>query len=283
MEINIGLSPCPNDIFIFDALLHERIPLQGLRFRPVIEDVEQLNQKALQGTLDISKLSYHVIGKTLASYQILDSGSALGYNNGPILVSLPGHKACDKKELRIAIPGEETTANLLLGIFYPQATKKTAFLFSDIADLVVQGEQDAGLLIHESRFTYKKKGLIALDDLGAKWEAHEHLPIPLGGIAIKRSMPAEVITLVNELIRQSIEYAMQHPDVVAPAIHHYAQEKDKTVIQQHISMFVNNFSLSLGALGRESISRLFFRAREAALIPPYNADRLFSNQVNSKL
>ncbi len=275
MELSIGLSPCPNDIFMFEALLSRRIHSGDIRFRPVIEDVEQLNQKALQGELDISKLSYHVIGKTLETYQILDSGSALGYHNGPILVSAKKTDPSSIHKLRIAIPGHHTTANLLLGIFHPAATKKTAYLFSDIEDVVLRGEQDAGLLIHESRFTYEKKGLTAIEDLGSLWEKTQHMPIPLGGIAIKRDIPKEVSRKVNELIRKSIVFAIENPDIVASSIRAYAQEKDDSIIKQHIGMFVNDFSLSLGEKGRGSIKQLFDLAYEKGMIPAFQKNTLF--------
>jgi 1,4-dihydroxy-6-naphthoate synthase len=265
VDFSIGFSPCPNDCFIFDALIHNKIPLNGYRFTPVMEDVESLNQRALawekqpNRALPICKLSYHTLMHTHGAYRLLDSGSALGRGCGPLIVCKAGvgTRLQDRKHLSIAIPGEHTTANLLLKLFFPGWAKTKIMLFSDIEDAVASGMVDAGLIIHENRFTYAQKGLMALADLGTVWENNTKLPIPLGCIAIRSDLAEEHGAAVNRLIRSSVAYAFNHPEEAMPFVREHAQNMDPKVMKSHIDLYVNNYSLSLGEEGSESVQNMF--------------------------
>lgn len=267
MKLSIGFSPCPNDTFIFDALIHNRIDLDGLKFEPVLADVEELNQRAFRADLDITKLSYHALAHLSNEYQLLDSGSALGRNCGPLLIARNAIAPEQISDLRIAIPGKYTTANFLLGIAFPTAQNKEEYLFSDIEEAVVQGNVDAGLIIHENRFTYQEKGLVKLIDLGEYWERTTGKPIPLGGIAIKRSLSPDVKEKVNRLIRESVAYAFKHPEASRDYVRAHAQEMDPAVMQQHIDLYVNDFSVALGEEGRQAVTYLFEQARARKIVP----------------
>src|SRR5450759_4201022 len=189
MKLTLGFSPCPNDTFIFDAMVHDRIDTEGLEFDYFLADVELLNRKALASEVDITKISYHAYAYVAENYMILDSGSALGQGKGPLLISKRRINPADISEVRIAIPGKFTTANLLFSIFWPEATNKTEYLFSDIEDALLKDKTDAGLIIHETRFTYVQKGLHKIADMGEYWERLTGLPIPLGGVVINRNIP----------------------------------------------------------------------------------------------
>ena len=197
MKLTLGFSPCPNDTFIFDALVHHKIDVEGLDFEVVLADVEELNKKAFKQELDITKMSYHAYGYLTDSYVLLDAGSALGEGCGPILVAHPDMKTLDLSTSKFAIPGKYTTANFLLSIAHPEMINKTEMLFSDIESAVLDRKVDAGLIIHENRFTYQEKGLVKLLDLGEYWEKETGKLIPLGGITIKRDLPKEVILKIN--------------------------------------------------------------------------------------
>ncbi|MDR0954466.1 MAG: 1,4-dihydroxy-6-naphthoate synthase [Rikenellaceae bacterium] len=254
--LKIHISTCPNDTFMFDALLHHRIDTEGLEFETHLADIEALNDSALQGVADITKCSYAVVPALLARYQILNSGSALGRGNGPLLVS---RKPLDKQSLsglRVAIPGERTTANLLLQKLFPEATDKQVMLFSDIIPAIARGEVDAGVLIHEGRFLYREKGLSLIADLGLEWEAHCGLPLPLGAIAVRRTLPEALKKRIDSLLSQSVRYAFSHPEASRAFVKQHAQELDDTVIQSHISLFVNDFSIDLGPEGRHAVTQL---------------------------
>lgn len=262
---SVGFSPCPNDCFIFDALVHEKIPLDGYRFIPVMEDVESLNRRALgQETqpdlaLPICKLSYHTLLHTHGAYRLLDAGSALGRGCGPLIVCKAGAgiRLHDRNRLSIAIPGEYTTANLLLNRFYPGWAKTQIMLFSDIEDAVANGRVDAGLIIHENRFTYAQKGLVALADLGTVWEQTTNLPIPLGCIAIRSDLAEAHGADINRLIRDSVAYAFNHPEEPMAFVRDHAQSMDAQVMKAHIDLYVNNYTLSLGEEGTGSVKNLF--------------------------
>ena len=270
MQISIGYSTCPNDTFVFDAMVHQKVDTEGLEFLPFLGDVEELNKKAFNNELDITKLSYHAYAYLSDDYLILDSGSALGDNNGPLLLSRVKINPNEINDLTIAIPGKYTTANLLFGIAYPGAKNKKEYLFSDIEEAVLSGEVDAGLAIHENRFTYEKKGLKKILDLGEFWQDLSGQPIPLGGIVVKRSMAKNDILKINRVLRRSIEFAFKYPARVMPYVKQFAQEMDEEIMLKHIKLYVNNFSLDLGKEGKTAIRQLYDFAEGKALIPALN-------------
>ena len=254
--IKIGFSPCPNDTFIFDALIHGRIDTGDLKFEAVMADVEELNRMALNGDLEITKLSFHAFAHVLDTYQMLPSGSALGRGVGPLLISKKKLNLEQAADVKIAIPGKFTTAVFLLKMFLPQNNDLHEMLFSDIEDAVLSGAVDAGLIIHENRFTYESKGLFKIADMGELWENSTGLPIPLGGIAIRRDMDMELRTQISAMLRKSIEHAYANPDQALPYIRKHAQEMDLDVLKKHIDLYVNDFSLDLGREGRTAVSKL---------------------------
>jgi 1,4-dihydroxy-6-naphthoate synthase len=267
MKLTLGFSPCPNDTFIFDAIVNGRIDNEGLEFDFLIADVEELNRQALSGTIDITKLSIHAYAFAADNYLILDSGSALGYGNGPLLISKNKLDTSELVNARIAIPGKYTTANLLLSIAWPEAVNKTEYLFSDITDALLREEVDAGLIIHETRFTYHKKGLTKIADLGDYWEKLTNLPVPLGTIAINRRIPFETVVKVNRIIRRSIDYAYKNPAASHDFIMSNAKDTDSRVINDHIKLYVNKYSMDLAYEGKKAISELFRIAFGKKVIP----------------
>jgi 1,4-dihydroxy-6-naphthoate synthase len=269
MTLSLGFSPCPNDCFMFDAIVNRRIDLEGLEFSVRLADVEALNRSAFAGDTDVTKLSYHAYAFCIDDYVLLDAGSALGRNCGPLLIS---KRAIATKEvaagaLRIAIPGKYTTANFLLGLAFPQAQDKTALVFSAIETALLDEQFDAGLIIHENRFTYETKGLKKIIDLGEYWEAETGAPIPLGGIVIKRSLPDEVKARVNRVLRRSVEYAFSHRNASLDYVRAHAQEMDEDVMYRHIDLYVNEYSVDLGVEGRRAVELLFERAAATGIIP----------------
>jgi 5,8-dihydroxy-2-naphthoate synthase len=273
MKLSLGFSPCPNDCFIFDAIVNRRIDLEGLEFAVHLADVEELNAAALAGQAQITKLSYHAYAFCADRYVLLDAGSALGRNCGPLLIS---RRAISKDEvaaggLRIAIPGRYTTANFLLGLAFPRAQDKTELLFSAIEGALLNGDFDAGLIIHENRFTYEAKGLEKIVDLGEFWESETGAPIPLGGIVASRALPDEVNRAVNRVVRRSVQYAFAHRDASLPFVRRHAQEMSEEVMYRHIDLYVNEFSVDLGVEGRRAVALLFDRARAEGIIPTTNA------------
>lgn len=273
--ITLGFSPCPNDTFIFDALVNQKIHTRGLSFDVVLEDVETLNQWALAGKLDVTKLSYATLLRVHAQYALLHSGSALGNGVGPILVAKEQLPLEQIDTYRIAIPGTHTTANLLLTLAFPQATNKTEVLFSEIEQRVLSGEFDAGLLIHESRFTYDSKGLHRLIDLGDWWETETGAAIPLGGIAARRDLSPELVRTIDELIRESVLYAWRQYPELAPYVVSHAQEMDTDVMRKHIDLYVNEYTTDLGPVGEQAIKTLFQKAAAAKLIPEQAVSTIF--------
>ena len=278
MKLSLGFSPCPNDCFMFDAIVNKRIDLEGLEFAERLADVEALNQAAFAGEADVTKLSYHAYAYCAATYVLLDAGSALGRNCGPLLIS---KRAVSKEEvaagtLRIAIPGRYTTANFLLGLAFPAATNKTPLVFSAIESALLNDEYDAGLIIHENRFTYQSKGLKKIVDLGEFWESETGAPIPLGGIVIHRALPDEVKQAVNRVLRRSVEYALANRAASLPYVRQHAQEMSDDVMYKHIDLYVNEYSVDLGADGRRAVELLFERGRTAGLISPTARDLFVS-------
>lgn len=274
MKLTLGFSPCPNDTFIFEAMVHGRIDTEGLEFDWFLADVEELNRRAIEGSVDITKMSFHAYARAAARYLILDAGSALGRGNGPLVISSRTLRPDALDDALIAIPGRYTTANLLFSIFWPAASRKREYLFSDIPGAVLSGEVDAGLIIHETRFTYQALGLKKVADTGERWEELTGLPIPLGGIVVNRAVDEVTAAKVNRAVRRSIEYARSNPDDSAEFIRNNARETDAAVTREHIELFVNSFSLSLGQEGRAAIERLFSVATEKGVIDPL-PDRKF--------
>jgi 1,4-dihydroxy-6-naphthoate synthase len=268
MKLSLGFSPCPNDCFIFDAIVNRRIDLEGLEFSVRLADVEALNKAAFEGETDVTKLSYHAFAYCTANYVLLDAGSALGRNCGPLLIS---KRQISKDEvaagrLRIAIPGVYTTANFLLGLAFPEARNKTPLLFSAIEPALLNDEFDAGLIIHENRFTYQAKGLKKIIDLGEFWDAETGAPIPLGGIVVRRGLPDAVKHAVNRVLRSSVEYAFAHREASLPFVREHAQEMSEDVMYRHIDLYVNEYSVDLGSEGRRAVQLLFERAQAAGII-----------------
>lgn len=269
MKLSLGFSPCPNDTFIFDALIHHKIDTEGLEFELVMEDVETLNQKAFRAELDITKLSFHAFAHVISEYVLLDSGAALGFGVGPLLISKSANaleQIRQNSALQIGIPGRYTTANFLLGIAFPALQHKQEMLFSDIEDALIQDRIDLGLIIHENRFTYQDKGLHKIVDLGEYWENLTDMPIPLGGIVMKRSHAPELQQQVNRLIRKSVAYAFENPESGLGFIRAHAQEMSEEVMYQHINLYVNEYSLDLGEKGRSAVRVLFDHAVKQGLI-----------------
>ena len=270
MELQLGFSPCPNDTFIFDAMLHGKIDTEGITFIPVIEDVETLNQQALQQALAITKLSYHAFAHLVDKYILLDAGSALGFGVGPLLISKNKIENIEDNiaNLRIGIPGKLTTANFLLNIAFPQAQQKVEMVFSDIENALIKEEIDLGLIIHENRFTYAAKGLHKVIDLGSFWEQKTGSAIPLGGIVMSRKYDKETINKVNRIMARSVEFAMKNPLSSAAFVKQHAQEMEESVMVQHIQLYVNKYSLNLGVEGRKAVSTLLESAVAQGLILP---------------
>jgi 1,4-dihydroxy-6-naphthoate synthase len=256
MHFSLGFSPCPNDTFIFDALVNNKIDTKGFSFDAQLEDVETLNNWALQGKLMVTKLSFAVYLKVKEQYELLNSGSALGRGCGPLLIAKKHIAAEDIPHLRIAIPGEHTTANLLFSIAYPEAKNKQVMLFSEIENAVLNGTVDAGVIIHENRFTYQQKGLVKLMDMGEYWEKTTGSPIPLGGIFIRKDVPADIRLQVDQLIHDSLEHAYIEYPKLSDYVKAHAQEMEEQVMRQHIDLYVNDFSLDLGQEGKAAVDRL---------------------------
>jgi 1,4-dihydroxy-6-naphthoate synthase len=257
MKLTLGFSPCPNDTFIFDALVNKKIDTGDVEFDIMLEDVETLNQWAIEGKLDVTKLSFPAFFKTIDEYVLLNAGSALGKGVGPLLISTKQMPLSEIANLNIAIPGINTTANLLLSFAFPEAKKREPMLFSEIEDAIINGKTAFGVIIHENRFTYQLKGLTKIADLGAFWEQTMHVPIPLGGIAVKRSINNSISIQVNTLIRQSIEYAFQNYPTIPGYVKQHSQVMDEDVMRQHIELYVNKYSNDLGNEGKNAIHVLY--------------------------
>ncbi len=255
MKLSLNISPCPNDTFMFDAIVNGRIDTAPFEIEVEYLDIEQLNARVIDDGADISKISYAVLPAIADRYTVLDSGSALGRGNGPLLVS-SGDVDITNPNLRVAVPGLHTTANALMSRLFPHITHKEPMLFSTIADAVASGQVDAGVLIHEGRFTYAERGLHLVADLGVEWERATELPLPLGAIVASRRLSPEMVARFEELLRQSVAYAFAHPAVSRAYIKEHAQEMADDVIDSHIALFVNEFSLSLGYEGRRAVETL---------------------------
>ena len=274
--LTLGYSPCPNDTYIFAALVHGKVAIPGVVVRERLEDVETLNRLAQEVALDITKVSYHAAGLLRERYALLRSGGALGRGCGPLIVALPGTTLDDVRRGTIAIPGRLTTAGLLLRLFDPRMQGAVVMTFDRIMQAVAAGRVTAGLIIHESRFTYPRYGLEQLVDLGEWWERHSGLPVPLGGIMALRTLGPDRIRSVEEAIRESLRYARGHEDEVLAYCRLHSQEMDETVMRSHIGLYVNDFTRDLGSEGTEAVLRLFREAEERGILPPF-AGPLFAD------
>lgn len=268
MAYTLGFSTCPNDTFIFDAMVNGKIDTEGLSFEPVLADVEQLNQKALNESIDITKLSYFAFGQLSDRYVLLTSGSALGNNCGPLVIAHenvtdPWREIVSR---RIAIPGHNTTANFLFSYAFPDVTDKHAMLFSEIEDAVLTHRTDWGVIIHENRFTYQQKGLKKVIDLGEYWEHNTGHPIPLGGIAVNRNIPEQEQQKINRVLQRSVRFAFDHPESATDYVKRHAQEMDEEVMYKHINLYVNSYTEELGEKGRKAVESMFDKACKHGLI-----------------
>ncbi len=258
MKLSLAFSPCPNDTFIIDALVNKKIDTEDLDFEVYLEDVQTLNQWAIEGKMDISKISYGVLPLIIQQYNLLNSGGALGKGVGPLLISKTPVQQLENEisRLQVAIPGKNTTAHLLFSLAFPQANHKTFMVFNQVEEAVLKGEVDAGVIIHENRFTYQQKGLVKLIDLGSYWEDKTGAPIPLGGIVIKNNLPLSLQQKVDRLIRKSVEYAFANYPNLTDYVKMHSQEMDETVMRKHIDLYVNNYSIDLGEEGKIAIETL---------------------------
>lgn len=255
---SLGFSPCPNDTFMFDALVNGRIDTNGLTFDVRLADIETLNQLAIKSELDITKISFGVYTQIQDTYELLTAGSALGIGVGPLFISKKQFSNPQKDIRTVAIPGKNTTAYFLFKMFYPELSKKTKELvFSDIEKAILDGDVDAGVIIHENRFTYELRGLKKISDLGELWENKTGQPIPLGGIAVKRSIDENIKQKINKLVRASVEYAFSNPNASCEYVKINAQEMSEEVRKKHIQLYVNNFSIDIGEIGKNAILKFF--------------------------
>jgi len=276
MKYTLGFSPCPNDTFIFDALVNHKIDTEGFEFDVVLEDVQTLNQWAIDGKLDFSKISYGVLPIVTDEYGVLESGGALGKGVGPLLItSSHNFQKKEIEEMTVAIPGKNTTAHLLFSYAYPQVKEKKFMIFHEIEEAVMSGKVDAGVIIHENRFTYQLKGLKKIKDLGEYWEENIKAPIPLGGIVGKRSIDKSILLKVNQLIRKSLEYSFEQYPTISNYIKCNAQEMEESVMRQHIDLYVNNYSLELGHVGRKAVKKLLDVYENITKTRPVNKEEIF--------
>jgi 1,4-dihydroxy-6-naphthoate synthase len=266
MKLTLGFSPCPNDTFIFDAMVNGKVDTKGIEFDYALEDVETLNHWASEGKLDVTKLSYNTFLHTVDQYALLHSGSALGKGVGPLLVAREDLDLSKLSSYRIAIPGVQTTANLLFTLAFPEATNKEELVFHEIEASVLNGHYDAGLIIHESRFTYQQKGLKKLMDMGDWWESTMNAPIPLGGIVIKRSLGSELAASVDQIIKESLQYAWANYPALPPFVIDHSQDMAEEVMRNHIQLYVNDYTNELGEEGTRAIAALLDQAIKANLI-----------------
>jgi 1,4-dihydroxy-6-naphthoate synthase len=277
MQLSLAFSPCPNDTYIFDAMVHHRVDTEGLTFDIKLADVEQLNRMVVSGGPDISKISYGLLPRVLSHYRVLVAGGALGRGVGPLLVAAREKRMEDSglETLRIALPGQHTTAHMLFSLAFPQARGKIFMPFHEIEQAVLNGTVDAGVIIHENRFTYADKGLFKWADLGQFWEEHTGNPIPLGGIVMRRDIPTDIMRKVDRVIRRSLEYARAHDPELPEYVRANAQEMDPEVMRKHISLYVNDFSLTLGSEGRAAVWKMLEVASMFTPAPANNAVEVF--------
>jgi len=278
MKLSLAFSPCPNDTFIFDALVNKKIDTEDFEFDVVLDDVQTLNRLALQSKVDVSKISYGVLPLLTESYYLLNSGGALGKGVGPLLIAKNQIALEELSEKRIAIPGENTTAHMLFSLAFPDAKNKVFKIFNEIEDAVLNDEVDAGVIIHENRFTYQTKGLIKLIDLGDYWETQTQLPIPLGGIVAKKNLDISIIKRIDALIKKSVEYSLKNNyQVLSNYVKLHAQEMSEDVMRKHIDLYVNNFSVDLGEAGKKAVLKLMETYnKEFSVVKSFHAENIFT-------
>ena len=269
MKFSLGFSPCPNDTFIFDALVNKKIDTEGLDFEVHLEDVQTLNNFALENRFDFSKISYGVMPLLLETHTLLNSGGAMGNGVGPLLICKDPNITPDEvNHLRIAIPGKNTTAYLLFSYAYPDAKNISFYAFNEIESAVLSGEVDAGVIIHENRFTYAQKGLFQISDLGAEWETKTKSPIALGGIVASNRIPKSIMQQVDQLIAKSVEYAFNNYPAISEYVSCHAEEMSEAVMRQHIDLYVNDFSRDMGDIGKNAIETLVSIYQQMNPTPP---------------
>ncbi|MEZ4829160.1 MAG: 1,4-dihydroxy-6-naphthoate synthase [Bacteroidia bacterium] len=269
MKITLGFSTCPNDTFMFDALVHGKIDTGDIQFEVVLADIFHLNQMALRGELDMVKISYNTYGQVIDQYQLLNAGSALGNQCGPLLISRRplSIKEIAEQNLVVGIPGVNTTANLLLGYYAPQIANKRELIFNEIMPALIEGTIDAGVIIHENRFTYQNFGLRLIQDLGEYWEEKTSLPIPLGAIVAKKSLGEKTIRTLQILMRESVSFAFSHPESSYEYVSFHAQEMDPAVMKAHIDLYVNDYSLNLGENGIKAVKEVLSAGEKMGIFP----------------
>ncbi len=273
MKLSLGISPCPNDTFIFDALINHKIDTEGLEFEVSFLDIDALNESAFNNELDVVKLSYYAYSQVWDNYKLLSSGSALGHGCGPLLIA-KNDISFEGRSHKISVPGLFTTASLLFQLAYPQGHELLPTLFSEIENAVLSETVDGGLLIHETRFTFQDSGLHKICDLGEYWESTYNHPIPLGGIAINQKFEKPLQKKVERLIQKSLAHAFANRESVMPFITKHAQTMKPEVMKAHIDLYVNDYSLDLGVEGREAIETLYSVAKEKGIIEK-NPENIF--------
>jgi 5,8-dihydroxy-2-naphthoate synthase len=267
MKLRIGLSPCPNDTFLFHAMLHGLVPTPDVTWEPVIEDVESLNERLLAGDLEVTKASFAAFASARDRYACLRTGGALGRGNGPLVVSGQSAAPSDLGAMKVLIPGRHTTAALLLRVFHPEVADTPVARYDRLPALVLAGDADAAVIIHELRFTFGERGLHPVEDLGQRWEKLTKLPCPLGGIFVRRDVEASLARRIEGWVGASVTYAKEHPEASRDFVRRHAQELDEGVTRAHIDLYVNEFSAGYGAEGETAIRRLLLLAEKTGAAP----------------
>jgi len=278
MTFTLGFSPCPNDTFIFDALVNKKINTGDFHFNVRLEDVETLNNLAKEKALDFTKISYGVFPLIVKDYKVMNSGSALGKGVGPLLISQKPVEFNEVEKYIIAIPGENTTAHLLFSLAFPNAKNKVFKRYDEIEKSVLESENVLGVIIHENRFTYMEKGLHKIVDLGNFWEEKTLLPIPLGGIVGRRNMDEKILMKVDALIKESMEYAFENYPLITDYVKQHSQEMEPEVMKKHIDLYVNNYSINLGKEGRNAIQKfmnVYRDTRQTSAQPALSDEEFF--------
>lgn len=267
-KIRLGISTCPNDTFAFHALLHHLVDWHGLEFEVDLLDIQQLNDRLFRGEFDVAKASFHAALLLADRTCVLPSGAALGFGVGPLLLSSEADLRPSSSAQLTLCPGEHTTATLLFSLFYPQTTRVRQIVFSDIMPQLMAHQANFGVCIHEGRFTWQQQGLFLVEDLGTRWERETQCPLPLGGILANRSLPRETLWRVQETIHASLQFALNDPLAPLPTMQQYAQELDPQVVQQHVDLYVNQWTVDLGEQGANALAQLSQRAKQAGLLAP---------------
>ncbi|GAB5445034.1 MAG: 1,4-dihydroxy-6-naphthoate synthase [Fuerstiella sp.] len=265
-RIHLGISTCPNDTFAFHALMQKKVDWRGLDFHVELLDIQQLNDRLFAGDFDVAKVSFNAALRLSERFVVLPSGSALGFGVGPLLLSSAADATPQHNQQVTLCPGDDTTATLLFRLFYPQTTQVRQVVFSDIMPMLQNGDADFGVCIHEGRFTWQQEGLSLVEDLGTRWERETEAPLPLGGLIARRELGAEVIRTVQAVIHDSLQYALSDRDDALPTMRRYAQEFSDDVLIQHVDLYVNDWTVDLGSVGRQALAELSRRAAQAGVV-----------------